>query len=207
MIVFLILGILTLSRNFLLAIFILYLFSFIKRTSILNKLLKVNFVTILILFNIIVLGISYGYKYIDFSEGSGQDTSRLTNVADESNAIRFQVNRNVIEELFSSTQNFIFGLGSDYPVNKDYSIGYKSHNGFIDFLGMYGFVYTLLYLMLLYLIVNKDKNFQNIEYVYSYAIFSLFLPGLLGGVYLILFLFILRFKSSLNMSNCLERSC
>jgi hypothetical protein len=64
------------------------------------------------------LGLSYGFKYVDYSDGSGQDNSRLTNVADESNAIRFQINRNVIEELFSSTQNFVFGLSSDYPSNK-----------------------------------------------------------------------------------------
>ncbi|WP_323592439.1 hypothetical protein [Aliarcobacter butzleri] len=77
----------------------------------------------------------------------------MTNLLDESNYIRFKINRDVINNFFSSTENFLFGLGSDYPVNEKYGINYKAHSGLLDFLTMYGFTYTSLYLVLYY---SKD---------------------------------------------------
>ena len=194
MIVFLIMGVATLSRNFLLAIIFLYLFTYIKKIQLFKTILKINFISLLIILNIIIIGLSYGFQYISYSEGSSRDTSRFTNLADQSNADRFSANTDVINESFSSIDRDIFGLGLDYYSNTAYNTHRKAHNGTLDFFAMYGIVYTLLYFSLLYFIFNKVKNYENIEYVFSYGVFSLFLTGLLGGVYLILFIFILKFK-------------
>lgn len=192
MFIFLILGILTLSRNFILAIICLYIFNYLKQIKSIFKLLKINFVILLILLNIFLVSFSFFIKNIAYSESSSFNHSRLTNLLDESNDIRFKINRDVIENLFTSHENFLFGLGSDYPANEKYDINYKAHSGLLDFLTMYGFIYTSLYLVLLFYIIRKTVNYKNIEYVYSYSIFSLFLPGAFGGIYLLLFLFILN---------------
>ena len=194
MFIFLILGILTLSRNFILAIICLYIFNYLKQIKSILKFLKINFVILLILLNIFLVSFSFFVKYLEFSQETTWNNNRLFVVFDESNDIRFKINRDVIENLFTSNENFLFGLGSDYPANEKYDINYKAHSGLLDFLTMYGFIYTSLYLTLLYYIIKNTVTYENIEYVYSYSIFSLFLPGAFGGIYLIILLFILNFQ-------------
>lgn len=194
MFIFLILGILTLSRNFILAIVCLYIFNYLKQIKSILKFLKINFVILLILLNIFLVSFSFFVKYLEFSQETTWNNNRLFVVFDESNDIRFKINRDVIENLFTSNENFLFGLGSDYPANEKYDINYKAHSGLLDFLTMYGFIYTSLYLTLLYYIIKNTVTYENIEYVYSYSIFSLFLPGAFGGIYLIILLFILNFQ-------------
>lgn len=194
MYLFLLLGIFTLSRNFILAILVLYTFSYLKQIKKISKLIKINFVTLLVILTIVLVSFSFSVKNINFNEGANFSYSRLTDVLDESNYIRFKINRDVIYHLFSSSENFLFGLGEDYPRNEKYNINYKAHSGLLDFLTMYGFIYSSLMLSVLYLIIKSSVNHQNIEYIYSYCIFSLFLPGAFSGVYLILFLFTLKIK-------------
>ncbi|WP_170000230.1 hypothetical protein [Campylobacter sp. RM9328] len=193
--IFLILGILTLSRNFILAILCLYALNYLKQIKSIYKLLKINFVTLLILLNIFLVSFSFFVKNINFTEVSSFTYSRITELFDESNYIRFKINRDAMEKLFASNKNFLFGLGSDYASNEKYDIKYKVHSGLLDFLTMYGFIYTLLFLLLLYYIAKNTLTYENLEYIYSYAVFSLFLPGTLGGwIYLILFIFILKLQ-------------
>lgn len=186
------LGVLTFSRNFILSIIILYFFSFIKKSDKFYNFFKFNFVGLLLLLNIFVIMISYSYKNVDYEQGSGTDSSRLTSVQDESNAIRFEINRKVLNAIFLNPDNLIFGLGPEYPSDSKLNINYKSHNGLIDFIGMYGVIYSILFFSLLYLVIERDNRPENLEYFYSYAVFTLFLPGLTGGVYLITFLFIIK---------------
>jgi hypothetical protein len=171
-----------------------YIFNYLKQIKSILKFLKINFVILLILLNIFLVSFSFFVKYLEFSQETTWNNNRLFVVFDESNDIRFKINRDVIENLFTSNENFLFGLGSDYPANEKYDINYKAHSGLLDFLTMYGFIYTSLYLTLLYYIIKNTVTYENMEYIYSYTIFSLFLPGAFGGIYLIILLFILNFQ-------------
>lgn len=194
-IVFILLGFLTFSRNFMLAIFVFYLVANFKSNRLFSKIINFNFISILFMFNLILVLISYLYLNVNYTEGTGLDYSRFGSLADESNASRFEINRLILQKLFFSIQDLFFGLGSDYMRNESLKINSSSHNALLDFLGMYGVFYTLIYLFFLYLIFSKVNKIDNAEYIFSCIVFSLFLPGLLSSVYILVIIFILRLES------------
>lgn len=199
-------GALTISRNFIIAIFLFYLVSFFKDKLWIfgGKTLTLFNMTVISSIAIVILSFTL-FNTNNYSMGSGADSQRLTNINDESNHSRFKVNREAINSLASSPETFFYGLGLNYHSNSQYKVAHKVHNGFLDATATYGLLFSFFTLFLASMQIKR--NVENLPYLLSYGFFTSFLPGLMATIYLIVFVLILSVKESsdetINNRTCL----
>ncbi len=188
---FLILILLPITIYFRMYIFILF-----------NRLKINSFITLSILSTIIILVISfyfvqaYEQVLVHSSEVSLSRKLSLDNLSDSSNFMRFSTNLYSISYLISNTDVLIFGLRDAFENTLKNAIGVIPHNGFLSFSLQYGLVILILYL---YIISNLLKNYltpENLPFLFSFLIIISFLgQGQLSGLYLLLFILLIRIKN------------
>jgi hypothetical protein len=191
-----VMGSLTLSRNFLIAIFLYFIFSYFKNYRLFYTTLKsLTLFRIALVSSLLIIIMSFTiFNSHSYNIGSGQGVERFVDVNDESNYSRFKVNRQAITALFLSAENIIYGLGTNYHKKEHLTIAHKVHNGPIDAVVTYGLLFSLLSLFIVSQQTKSTKD--NLPYLLSYGFFFSFLPGLLATIYIIIFVIILSIKEN-----------
>lgn len=184
-VIFLFMGLLTFSRNFLLALLVFEIFN---RSLILKKFIsyfKLNKFFNLVLINFIAmsfLGIGFE-KYIEFYGMNNYQKGiyRYTTLIDNSNLFRFQANNSVIKYFFYNRKKLLVGTTvkdfknelknnlNQYGIKREM----EPHNFFYKYLLKYGIFSFYLF----YYIGNIFKKISNkkIGIFYGFYIYSIFL--------------------------------
>jgi len=163
---------------------------------------SVEFLKLIIVGNILLLFFSFFILNMDFIQGSGADTSRLLDLNDESNYIRFTLNKDALLTIFNSLENLLTGLGETYPMYTP--IQYKVHNGFLDIAMTSGLVYAIFFILIISL-KFYPRNYENAEYLISICVFSFFLPNVFTiSFMIIIFLILSIINKSEDREKCLQ---
>lgn len=197
----LILGLLTVSRSYYLAV-IIYIMShtkFVKAmlNSIQSKIKYINYFNITVISSFILIGIAYLYLY-EYSIGNvfwGDEISnRLINLFDYSNLFRFLANLIVILFFVNSPMKMFVGVTrEDYisfgrDIYSYHGIPYKyttPHNLFFSHLKMYG-VFTVIEIIFVSNILKKITNKNNFMIYIAIVTYSIILGAGLYSYWLYL---------------------
>ena len=170
---FAILGLLTQSRNFMLAIFVFYLVKFLKKNNLCCFLLrKIKIIPFYVVLNI-TFTLFISFFILSMDKASGRDTFSLN---DGSNRLRFLY---ALEGLDYVDDVIVDGAGYAYwPVSKDGTglaeVSGRVHNSLIDLIIIKGVFYSLIYLILFSYYFKYKYVYYNYEYVFSYFVASFF---------------------------------
>lgn len=184
----LLLGLLTISRSYILAIacVILFNFGFVKKVieKIVNKLTYMN-LTILSSFGVFALGIVFVSLYqtggiLAYNSNAGFD--RLFHLNDYSNYYRFLAIYLIVMIMYKNPQTLLLGFSNEEfmeygrqitsAANIDFGIGIGAHNLFFSHLKMYGLaVFFEIYYVSKYLkrVINHN-NFGIFFAIFLYCI-------------------------------------
>ncbi|MCX7986907.1 MAG: hypothetical protein N2662_08205 [Bacteroidales bacterium] len=194
---FLLLGLFTLSRNFIGSIIIFYLISYSKKNNLVKKiLLKIPIWTAILVLNFTLFSVGsiVTLKSKDSFIYSVNNSSRILHWKDTSNKRRMLYNQLAIIYLFSNSNSLIYGYGENYTFRKDIIMPKSVHNTFLDIMMSYGVVFAVLLIIVISKVLQQVINETNFEYFYSYLFFTLFLPGCFSGFILYAFYAILSLQ-------------
>ena len=121
----------------------------------------------------------FSFFYIQsnkFSIGYENDISRVINLNDNSNLIRFKINIAIILTKFSFNNSFLWGHG-DILKNFKYLNTYYviPHNELLYTLLRFGLIRTIFFSYFIFSIYKKYINKSNLEYFISLLFYTLFL--------------------------------
>lgn len=182
-------GLLTQSRNFLLFLISFYIIRWLKNRSAISKVHPL-FGFILLQIGVILLG-GYMLLKVNFD-----NQNRL---ADGSNKLRFMYTAEGIAYLASGKEALFNGAGPAYWSVERGGTGMAGttgalHNSYLSLMVEKGIIYAVINLCFLFLIVNKNRVLENIEYIYSFLIPTLFLGGMFSGIFLYSWCYILSVR-------------
>ena len=199
--IFLLMGILTQSRNFFLGIIVFYLIKYMSNLSYFSMILK----KIKPMFALVIMQIAiilFGFWYIvNVEPFVGRETLAVN---DFSNYIRFTLStQGVMFLITGSRMAVVDGAGERYWSK---AVGGKGsldmaggvHNSFLDLLVTRGLIYGIINIIVIFAIVHRYYTTKNYKYIYSYLTMSLFLGGLASGPFLLCWVYILTVKESHN---------
>lgn len=207
-ILFLILGILTFSRNFILAILVFYIIRRLKQNTFIKKLLlKIRLFPFFIITNITLSLIGFAIISL-FEPVSGRGGVSLN---DGSNRLRFTYAVEGVLYSISGREALLLGAGDKYwPASKGGTgkaeISGRVHNSFLDCIAIKGTIYTLIYVFFIFSIVKEKYQDDNYEYVFSFLFAMFFLGDLLGGLYVYCWCFILSLQRKNNVKLLIHQS-
>ena len=142
-----------------------------------------------------------------------------SSLVDSSNKMRFNANIYAVNLILNN--NLVWsGYGSDLTtfmgvndgmgnnqINLEYN-GFRlvqSHDSVINIVTRTGIVPTLLYLLVLGLIVDRYKTYDNLEYYYSFLIYGLILNYYFGP-WIIAWIYILSLEPVRGRFECFNQS-
>jgi hypothetical protein len=195
--VFLLMGILTFSRNFLLGILVFYFIKHIKKLKLFSDLLMhLHPFFVLIVIQIVLLALNAWFlSSVEIKIGRESTYSSLN---DTSNQLRFIANMDALNYLISGGKDaFINGAGDIYwdKTGSSSSVSARPmHNSFLGEYVRLGIIYGLINCIVLFSFVKQHYREENYEYVYTYLVVSLFLGSLFGNVFLYCWCYILIVK-------------
>lgn len=111
---------------------------------------------------------------------------KISNISDIN---RFRISRMWVEEyLLDNPQNFLLGLGENYPKIISDKLYYPAHNSFIEMAIYFGFPYLLIFIFCFYKSISKI-DFINYKIIYIIS-FGMVLHGIFY-IFLIPYYFVL----------------
>ena len=186
---YLLIGIFTQSRNFILFLISFYVVRWLKCRSAISKINPLlSFVLLQI--GVVLFG---GYMLLRMSF----DNQNL--LADGSNKLRFTYTAEGIVYLLSGKEAIFNGAGAAYWSTAKGGTGSAGttgalHNSYLSLMVEKGIIYAIINLCFLFLIVDKNYTLENVEYVYSFLIPTLFLGGMFSGIFLYSWCYILSIR-------------
>jgi hypothetical protein len=190
--VFILLGILTFSRNFLLGILVFYFIKYIKQYKYFSTILKrIHPFIFFIVMQVVVLAFGAWFLLnVEIKPGREEMYSSLN---DNSNQFRFLASSFALEYLLTGGRDaFINGTGDDI---KGGLSGYVPHNSYLGLFVRMGILYGLINCIVLFAFIKQNNRPENYEYIYSYLVTSIFLGALDGNIFLFCWCYILIVKS------------
>ena len=168
-----------LSRALIFSISIYYILTII-RNNIPNFIFKINFKYI---YSILVLSFfTFNFWFllnVTVNPLYKADTSRVTEVNDQSNKMRFLINTKVITGVFiDKDERLKFGYGQiSKGVSEEYTSKYDlmPHNELLMSVAEYGYIFTLLCIFFVLSIYNKFFNKKNIATIVPLLFYTLIL--------------------------------
>jgi hypothetical protein len=194
---FILFGLSTGSRNFILAILVFYVIRRIKNIKIiffLLKTIKPLYVFIVLEMLVIFFGIWFIFS-VDISAGRGDSR----NLADGSNRARFTYNTLGFLFLISGDKNSIVnGAGARYweTGSVDPLMNRGIHNSFLGLFVEKGIIAGSINILFLFFIVHLYHRKENYEYIYAFLVASLFVGSLTANVFLFCWFYILAVKEN-----------
>jgi hypothetical protein len=196
-----VLGFLTLSRNYLLAISTFTICSTGIMKTVISKLRLLNFYAIFIIG--VTVPLLVGAYFLQNIAGNYQNanngiydntSSRLLDFKDRSNEDRFLANALFLADFGTNTKRYIWGR--DLKTYIDNVFMNSPHNSFFQLILNYGIVFAFFYLLLFGKIINQCMIRENIPYLFSMLIYFTFLGGGIYGIQVIFIFFILNEKQA-----------
>lgn len=187
------------SRNFLFAIIVFYVVSFVKRNVKKIDLLK-SPAYLIVFGNIFVFVLSYYWVENVRPEivyGIGANRFVLN---DSSNFARFLANVLSLDLIFSDVRYFLWGVPNFVEYVEFNSDMYLPHNSLLFFFMTSGFVYSLIYIILYLRCLVRVSDVTNYEYIAAFMFFSFFLHSMLTGVFMFMFFLIFLIQSEPHRS-------
>jgi hypothetical protein len=195
--IFILLGLLTQSRNFVLGILVFYIIGYFERRPFFQKIfIKVKPIFVLILLQIAVL--LFGTWFISsFERKTGRDTFSLN---DQSNNSRFLYSTQGLVFLTSGKRMAVIdGAGEQYwqkgSGKGTIEVRSSLHNSFLALFVEKGIIFGIINCILLFTVINRYAKIGNYKYIYSYIFISLFLGSLVAGYYVLCLCYILAVKN------------
>ena len=199
---------LLLSRLLIFAITLYYILNF-TRKFLPNFIFKINFKYIYGLIIIFFFIFNFWFlSNIKIESSYKTDSSRITELNDGSNMLRFMINSKVIVGLFiEKDENLKFGYGQ---ISKGKSIKYSNkyglmpHNEFLMAIAEYGYIFTCLCFLFIISIYNNFFDKKNIIIIaplllYTFILWVRFL--IVPSFEMIFILYLLKFNSIRNEKN------
>lgn len=181
-------GFLTLSRAYILAVLIYFVFTKISLFVSLIRKFRLNrfFVILFISFMPLFFIESYFISQDSRLKANTSENKNLYEVADASNQDRFTANVMFKEDLFNNLQKYQFGVAlEDYTTNVFRN---TPHNSFYTMIINYGIYFTILYFIIFAKIYNRFFNKQNIAIIISlFSYYMLLGAGIQGYPGLLIF--------------------
>jgi len=198
------LGLLSLSRNFILAVLIYEFLHLLCVKTFLKKYIVAYalpwLVTLLSIFCLLIFSIFYTGKYIN-AESSGGDKSRLYQLVDSSNYLRFKANLDYVSNL-NAGHYLLIGNGSEM----DERVSHRPHNAFFRAGYRYGAIIGVLSIVA-YIMVSSFIFKDSPIYVLSLFSYYVLLNDFITGNELVLFTIIgLFMKPQLSVQSSTEQS-
>ena len=170
---------LLLSRALIFSIVIYYFLIFIRK-YIPRIIFKINFKYIYSLIIIFFFIFNFWFLVnVIIGDPYKTDTSRVTEVNDQSNKMRFLINTKVIAGIFiEEDPRFKFGYGQiSKGASEEYAnkYGIMPHNELLMSVAEYGYIFTLLCLFFISSIYNNFFNKKNIIIIAPLILYSLIL--------------------------------
>lgn len=195
--ILLLLGFLTLSRTYILAVLLFLVFENINSLKILFiKCKMVGFFRLMIISLIVVLafGSFYIAKERDVTHFTDRGVERLFVVGDLSNLHRFIANEKFIDSILSNPGQYLFGMDTPDYQNKVFMN--TPHNAFLALIVNYGILFFFPFILLYGMSFNKLFSKDNIPLIIPQFIFYSFLGAGIQGFPGLLLFFTLRECSS-----------
>lgn len=192
-------GLLTLSRNFILAIFVFFL---VANSSCIRKMvLRFNYTSLLLLGYVVLFIISTLY-IAKFSEEVIQSTTNgekdISQIVDRSNLDRFTANILFIDDFTGNIEKYFWGIDTETYTKNVFRNG--PHNSLLQLVLNYGLFFSFFYFLLLSVIFSRyHKSLKFVSAYSSLIVYFLLLGGGIYGIQVIWLSFI--YKSSIDSSN------
>ncbi|MEB3039591.1 hypothetical protein [Capnocytophaga gingivalis] len=201
-------SLLLLSRLLIFAIVLYYILIYIKK-FLPDFIFKINFKYIYILLTILFFIFSFWFlTNIKIGSSYKTDSSRITELNDSSNKLRFMINSKVIIGLFiEKDEKLKFGYGQ---ITKGNSLEYTNkyglmpHNELLMAIAEYGYIFTCLCFLFIISIYNNFFDKRNIIIIaplllYTFILWVRFL--IVPSFEMIFILYLLKFNSIGNEKN------
>lgn len=198
---------LLLSRLLILSILVFYIVRFINKHA--EKLIIwLTYFKTVILANIFIILFSFLFLFVFAGEavsGSSDDASRLTNMVDGSNMVRFKMNADVIMSLFDGNRALLYKGYGDMTTNPDYLDDFllMPHNELIKGIAQFGLIVMLFFFFVSLKYYSQYINRKTMVYFIPIVLYTLILWvrfTIIPSFEMIFILFILKLKSD---ENCL----
>jgi len=186
-IIILLSGFLFLSRNYMLAVIVYYFSSLKLVKSIFKKIRLINYYKLIIVSIMVLVVISFGYvelyDYYDISQTNNNvNIHKYFRLLGRSNLRRFKANKEMIGYIFN------YGDKSEYNINP--------HNFVFLNIFKFGFISTVLLLILYNNIFNKLLNYKNISIFMSILTYYMFLGPVGNNIWLIMTVIVLKYEKN-----------
>ena len=198
---------LLLSRLLILAIATFYIITIVNRCF--PKILQwLTYTKLILLANTCIVLFSFVFLLIfarDEISSTADDVSRLTNVVDTSNFIRFKINTDIILGLFSGDPDLLYKGYGDITANPKYleTRLLMPHNELIKAIAQFGLLVTIFFFLVSRKYISQYVNSKTISYFIPIVLYTLILWvrfTIIPSFEMIFILFILKLKSD---ENCL----
>lgn len=192
-------GLVTLSRNFILAVVVFFL---VANSSYIRKVvLRFNY-TSLLLFGYVILFIISTLYIAKFSEEIIQGTTNLekdiTQIVDRSNLDRFTANILFIDDFTGNMKKYYWGIDTETYTKNVFRNG--PHNSLLQLILNYGLFFSFFYFLILSTIFSRyHKSLKFVSAYSSLIVYFLLLGGGIYGIQVIWLSFI--YKSSMDSSD------
>lgn len=192
-------GLLTLSRNFILAILI---FLVVEKISVVRMfILRFSYMKILLLGYIVLFIISSLYiaRFADMALENATMEKDVTQMIDRSNLDRFTANILFIEDISENVTKYLWGLDLETYTNNVFRNA--PHNSLLQLILNYGLFFSIFYICILSYIFRQYRKAPR--FVGAYAALLAYFLLLGGGIYGIQVIWIsFIYKSSVTSDIC-----
>ena len=196
---------LLLSRLLILSILVFYIVRFINK-HVEKLIIWLTYFKTVILANVFVVLFSFVFLFVYAGEtvsGSPDDVSRLTNMVDGSNMVRFKMNADVIVSLFNGNQALLYKGYGDMTTNTEYLDDFllMPHNELIKGIAQFGLIVMLFFFFVSLKYYSQYINKETIVYFIPIVLYTLILWvrfTIIPSFEMIFILFILKLKSNEN---------
>lgn len=170
---------LLLSRLLILSIILFYLIKFLQKIFLGKLINRLSYTFLILISNFVIIAFSFWFV-VEFGESAlrgADDISRLTNVVDGSNFVRFKINTEVVLKLLNGDNNLIFNGFGDLASNKEYlnDFGLMPHNELIKSIAQTGLLTTLFFFFLSRKVMAPLINSNTIVYFIPIVLYTLIL--------------------------------
>ncbi len=173
-----VLSFLLLSRLYFLCLLAFFAIRLVK-SKIFKSSFKFPYIVVLLSLNVITYTFSFWYvqnmreSVSDVSENS----SRLQNINDTSNFLRFSINANVLLGIADGDSKMIYSGYGNLAEDKEYRENYRfmPHNEALKHIAQYGLLFTIFLLIVSSRYYKILANYHNLEYIFPIMLYTQFL--------------------------------
>ncbi|HIF9315346.1 TPA: hypothetical protein ACX6Q1_003702 [Photobacterium damselae] len=191
------LGLLTLSRNYILAVMLFYLYGYLCRYKLIDRSISLLFKPAILIMVLLIIPLSANYYVINKSKTmdvvvNTTETKLSGSLIDSSNLHRSKANILFLDDLVSRIDEYAFGVDSKSYIDNIFIN--TPHHALFQMILNYGYIFSIPYFILFFNLCYKKcvNNIVNRRFYLGLCSYYMILGGGINGmfIYLIAFIFI-----------------